>query len=67
MANKYQSEILGVVHEMMDDLHKNGIIYSSEMKEFDKGCLTPEPYTSSQTKAASPSIHKPALAANSRA
>jgi DNA-binding transcriptional regulator YiaG len=39
MKKKYQSEILGVLHEMADDLHKIGAINDTRMAEYDHDCL----------------------------
>ena len=45
MKNKYQSEILQVIHEDMKGMHQLGIISDAEMREFDEGCLVQEPET----------------------
>ena len=42
---KYKSKALGVLHEMMYDLHKAGGISDERMRFYDEGCLvksTPE-------------------------
>ena len=43
MKDKYQSEILQVIHEDMKGLHKLGIISDAEMGEFDEDCLVQKP------------------------
>ena len=40
---KYQSEILEVIHQDAEGLHRLGIISDAEMKEYDEGCLVQEP------------------------
>ena len=42
---KYKSKALGVLHEMMNDIHKAGGISDERMRFYDEGCLvksTPE-------------------------
>jgi DNA-binding transcriptional regulator YiaG len=47
MEKTCQSEMLGVIHEMAEDLHEIGAISDSRMQEYDKNCLvaTPKPGT----------------------
>jgi len=52
MKNKYDSEMLQVIHEDMKGMHELGIISDARMREFDKMCLTQEPKTT--RKAAIP-------------
>jgi DNA-binding transcriptional regulator YiaG len=44
---KYQSEALKVIHQDAEGLHRLGIISDKEMQEYDRGCLVPQPKTSS--------------------
>ena len=46
---KYQSDILKVVHQDAEGLHRLGIISDNEMKEYDEGCLMQEPKTTHET------------------
>jgi len=39
MEDKYQSELLGAVHETVMGLHKIGVIDNDEMMEYDRDCL----------------------------
>ena len=59
---KYQSEQLAVIHESAKDLYELGIISEERMREFDKGCLVPEPSARGPTA----SIHKHILTAKTR-
>jgi hypothetical protein len=43
MEKKYQSEILMVLHQDAVGLHQLGIISDDEMRQWDEGCLVPEP------------------------
>jgi DNA-binding transcriptional regulator YiaG len=45
MKEKYQTELLGALHETAVGLHKIGVINNDEMREYDKDCLvqTPKP------------------------
>jgi DNA-binding transcriptional regulator YiaG len=45
MEKAYQSEILGVLHEMAEDLHRIGAISDTRMQEHDKNCLVSVPET----------------------
>ena len=49
MKDKYESEMLQVIHEDMMDLHESGIISDKRMREFDEMCFTQEPKTSRKT------------------
>jgi DNA-binding transcriptional regulator YiaG len=42
MKKKYQSELLGAIHETAVGLHKIGVINDKEMLEYNKDCLAPE-------------------------
>ena len=39
MKKKYQSELLGAIHETAEGLHKIGVINDKEMREYNKDCL----------------------------
>lgn len=41
MMDKYQSEALAAIHEMMEALHEIGAVDKQTMREFDEACLTP--------------------------
>ena len=43
MKDKYESEMLQVIHESMKGLHRLGIVSDTEMRKFDKDCIVPEP------------------------
>jgi DNA-binding transcriptional regulator YiaG len=43
MARKYQSELLGVIHQDALADYQLGIIGDEEMREYDKDCLVSEP------------------------
>jgi DNA-binding transcriptional regulator YiaG len=59
----YQSEILGVLHEMAEDLHEIGAINDSRMQEYDKNCLVSTPKSDrGATEPQKPEIHTPATA-----
>ena len=49
MKDKYESEMLEVIHEDMKGLHKLGIVSDAEMRKFDKLCITKEPKTTHKT------------------
>jgi DNA-binding transcriptional regulator YiaG len=42
MKEKYQTELLGALHETAVGLHKIGVISNEEMREYDKDCLAQE-------------------------
>jgi DNA-binding transcriptional regulator YiaG len=50
MKNKYESELLQVIHEDMKGMHRLGIISDARMREFDKMCLIQEPETAHPTE-----------------
>jgi putative transcriptional regulator len=43
MKKKYESELLGVIHQSAQDLYEIGAISEARMQEYDKDCLAPEP------------------------
>jgi DNA-binding transcriptional regulator YiaG len=43
MKRKYQSEILGVIHQDAEAMYAVGAISEAKMKEYDQDCLAPEP------------------------
>ena len=45
MKDKYESEMLQVLHEDMKGMHQAGIINDGRMREFDEMCLVKEPET----------------------
>ena len=49
MSKKYQSKILQAIHEDAAGMHKLGITSDTEMREFDKDCLVPEPQNPRKT------------------
>ena len=49
MKDKYESEMLQVIHEDMKGLHRLGIISDERMREFDKDCLVQEPKPTRKT------------------
>jgi DNA-binding transcriptional regulator YiaG len=50
MKEKYQTELLGALHETAVGLHKIGVINSKEMREYDKDCLIQTPKTACKTE-----------------
>jgi DNA-binding transcriptional regulator YiaG len=42
MKEKYQTELLGALHETAVGLHRIGVISNEEMQEYDKECLVQE-------------------------
>ena len=42
MKKKYQTDLLGALHETAVGLHKIGVISNEEMREYDKECLVQE-------------------------
>ena len=42
MKRKYESELLGAVHETAAGLHKIGVIANKEMRDYDQMCLAQE-------------------------
>jgi DNA-binding transcriptional regulator YiaG len=43
MNRKYQSKLLGAIHETAAGLYKIGVITETEMREYDTDCLLPDP------------------------
>ena len=43
MKNRYQSELLGSLHETAEGLHKIGLLSDKEMHEYDRDCLVSSP------------------------
>jgi len=43
MKDKYQSEIMQVLHEDIKDMHQSGIISDTRMREFNELILVQEP------------------------
>ncbi len=41
MTNTYKSDLSAAIHETAQDLHDQGIISKTTMKEFDASCLAP--------------------------
>ena len=39
MKNRYESDLLGSLHETALGLHKIGVINEQEMREYDRDCL----------------------------
>ena len=39
MKNRYESELMQVLHEEMQDMHRSGFISDARMREFDEMCL----------------------------
>jgi len=58
---KYQSELLGAIHETATGLHKIGVINDKEMREYDGDCLTREPKTARKAEKAPTMEHVTAL------
>ena len=49
MKNRYETEILQVIHEEMEDMHRSGFITDAEMQEFDEICFGEEDETDPET------------------
>ena len=61
--NHYQSEILGVLHGMAEDLHKIEAISDDKMAEYDRDCLAQKTnqvpnFHNSQSAARNPIVAK---------
>jgi hypothetical protein len=54
MKKKYQSELLGVLHQDALADYKLGIISEAEMREYDEGCLVHDPVPRDTKKAPVP-------------
>jgi len=50
MKNKYESELLQVIHEDMKGMHQLKIIGDAEMEEFEADCFVQEPETAYSTE-----------------
>ena len=61
MKAKYQSELLGAIHETAVGLHKIGVINNQEMREYNDDCLVQEPETEYETGKPSEMAHITAL------
>jgi DNA-binding transcriptional regulator YiaG len=48
MGKTYESDLLGVIHEMAEDLHRIGAISDTRMRKYDKNCLVREPKTAKE-------------------
>jgi len=60
---KYQSEILEVIHQEAEWMHRQGLISDDEMSEYDKDCLTQQPktaYKADNPARTQPQNHAPA-------
>ena len=49
MKKKYQSDLLGAIHETAEGLHKIGVIDEKEMREYDEDCLAQKPNSIKKT------------------
>jgi DNA-binding transcriptional regulator YiaG len=54
MKKKYQSELLGAIHETAAGLHKIGVITDAELREYDADCLLPASPSQKNTEADMP-------------
>jgi DNA-binding transcriptional regulator YiaG len=54
MKRKYQSEILGVVHQDAEAMYAVGAISEVEMKEYDEDCLVSESVSKSSDARQAP-------------
>jgi len=61
MAKKYQSEILMVLHQDAEALHRIGVISDAEMREWDEDCLVAKKPAGKATRAPSAGV-APAVA-----
>ncbi|MDR3301524.1 MAG: XRE family transcriptional regulator [Spirochaetaceae bacterium] len=50
MKKRYQSEILGVIHQDAQAMFKVGAISEARMREYDRDCLVPETSLAQTTK-----------------
>jgi DNA-binding transcriptional regulator YiaG len=55
MKKKYQSKILGAIHETACDLYEIGAIDEKRMKEYDDDCLVPKKVKKNAAKSVSSS------------
>ena len=51
MTSKYESDLLGSLHETAVGLHKIGVIDDHEMQEYDRDCLVSNPKPPPETKS----------------
>jgi DNA-binding transcriptional regulator YiaG len=64
MKKKYESELLGVIHQSAQDLYEIGAISEARMREYDEDCLVSEPKTAKAAHKTQPPIltsHRPSL------
>ena len=61
MKKKYQSELLGAIHETADGLHKIGVINDKEMREYNKDCLASKTDSSKAPSARKPETERTEL------
>jgi DNA-binding transcriptional regulator YiaG len=59
MNRKYQSELLGAIHETALGLHIIGVITDAELREYDADCLLPAPQPRANTEADVPAPPRP--------
>ena len=52
MEYRYESELMQVIHEEMQDMHRSGFLSDAEMRKFDKLCLMKEPKTARKAEKA---------------
>ena len=52
MEYRYESELMQVIHEEMQDMHRSGFLSDAEMRKFDKLCLMKEPKPARKTEKA---------------
>jgi DNA-binding transcriptional regulator YiaG len=64
MKKKYESELLGVIHQSAKDLYEIGAISEARMQEYDEDCLVSEPIPKAPSAQKTPT---PAHAAPRRA
>ena len=64
MKKKYESDLLGSLHETAAGLHKIGVISDHEMQEYDLECLVSNPNPSPEGKSIPVKNPKPALASS---
>ena len=59
MKKKYESELLGSLHETAAGLYKIGVIDDNEMREYDKACLVSDSKPSYEYESKSAPVHSP--------
>jgi len=62
MKKKYQSKILGAIHEEAQSLYEAGVIDDIGMKEFDDACLVPTRTKKTVMPLASAKVNTPQTA-----